>query len=308
MKTPPTSGRRSRRALAAVALTGSALAALATATPAGAVTSAAPAAPAGVTSSEAWVGGAQVLCTSHRSGLAPRLAQDIAGSLRGRQGTSALALYDRSTATTCSLNADRAFDSASVVKATVLGALLRQAMDGHRTLTPREVALSTAMITKSDNAATSTLWRQIGHDGINRFLTLAGMRHTVPAADGRWGLSQVTAGDQLKLLQLLTSDNPVLDRPARTYALNLMRRVVPEQRWGVSAGAPGTAAVHLKNGWLPRTTHGWRVHSIGAFTDGGHDDGIVVLSQGDPTMDYGITTIQGASRVIHRDLGQAHVR
>jgi beta-lactamase class A len=261
-----------------------------------------------VTASKAWVDGAQVLCTSRQPGLAPRLAQDIAGSLHDRQGTSALAFYDRRTATTCSLNADKAFDSASVVKVTVLGALLRQAMDAHRTLTPREVALSTAMITRSDNAATSVLWRQVGPHGISRFLDLAGMRHTVPAADGHWGLSQVTAGDQLKLLQLLTSDHPALDRPSRTYALALMQRVVPDQRWGVSAGAPGTAAVHLKNGWLPRTAHGWRVHSIGAFTSGGHDGGIVVLSHGDPTMEYGITTIQDASRAIHRDLEPARTR
>ncbi|MGP4002416.1 serine hydrolase [Streptomyces sp. 8N706] len=294
---------RLRRTVAAVAAAGSVLTVLATAGPAGASTA------------RAAVGDAQVVCTSRQPGLAARLSQDIAGSLRGRQGSSALALYDRRTATTCDLKSDTAFDSASVVKVTVLGALLRQAMEAHRGLTPREVTLTTAMITESDNASTSALWRQVGDQGISRFLSLAGMRDTVPGADGRWGLTQITARDQLTLLRLLTSDNAVLDRTARDYALGLMRRVVPEQRWGVPAGAPGAAAVHVKNGWLPRPAGGWRVHSIGTFTchdgvgdcagDSDSDDGIVVLSQGSPTMEYGIATIQGASRVLHRDLAAA---
>ena len=29
--------------------------------------------------------------------------------------------------------------------------------------------------------------------------------------------------------------------------------------------------MHVKNGWLSRATHGWRVNSVGAFTGHGHD-------------------------------------
>ncbi|MER5466434.1 serine hydrolase [Streptomyces sp. NPDC002668] len=281
---------RARRGLATVLAAGTTLAALATAAPAEAST-------AGAT-----VGGAHVTCTSRQPGLADRLSKDIAGALRGRQGASALALYDRRTATSCAFRADAAFDSASVVKVTVLGALLRQVMEEHRYLTPREVELTTAMITKSDNDATSTLWRQIGPKGIQHFLTLAGMRDTVAGPKGYWGRTQITASDELKLLRLLSSDNPVLDRNARAYALGRMNRVVPDQRWGVSAGAPGTATVHLKNGWLPRATNGWRVHSIGAFTGGGHEYEIVVLSHGNRTMNDGVATVEGASRIVNRDL------
>ncbi|WP_327328615.1 class A beta-lactamase-related serine hydrolase [Streptomyces sp. NBC_01210] len=282
--------RRARRGLATALVVGTTLAALATAAPAEAST-------AGAT-----VGGAQVTCTSRLPGLAGRLSKDIAGALHGRQGASALALYDRTTATSCTYKADATFDSASVVKATVLGALLRLAMEEHRSLTPHEVDLTTAMITKSDNDATSALWRQIGPKGIQHFLTLAGMRDTVAGPKGYWGRTQITASDELKLLRLLTSDNSVLDRNARTYALGLMNRVVPDQRWGVSAGAPGSATVHLKNGWLPRATKGWRVHSIGAFTGGGHEYAIVVLSHGNRSMNDGIATIEGAARIINRDL------
>ncbi|MER5361512.1 serine hydrolase [Streptomyces sp. NPDC002785] len=274
------------------------------ATPASAGTTSASAgttsASAGTTSAAA--GDSKVVCTSKKPGLASELSHDIAGALNGRQGTWSLALYDRFTNTTCELKADTPFDSASVVKVSVLGALLRQAEEAHRKLTPREVKLTTAMITKSDNASTSALWHQIGAAGFKKFLALAHMRHTVPGSGGSWGLTQITAGDQLRLMQLLTTENAVLTPSSRSYALDLMNRVTPGQRWGVPAGSPTAATVHVKNGWLPRTTGGWRVNSVGAFTGGGHDYGMAVLSTGNGTMDYGVVTVEGAARIIHRDL------
>jgi hypothetical protein len=48
--------------------------------------------------------------------------------------------------------------------------------------------------------------------------------------------------------------------------------------------------VHVKNGWRPLPTHGWRIHSI------------VMLTQDNPTMAYGITTIQTIARAINHDL------
>ncbi|WP_326633221.1 MULTISPECIES: serine hydrolase [unclassified Streptomyces] len=283
----------SRRGVAAVLATSALLAVFTTAAPASAST-------AGAT-----VGGSKVVCTSQKAGLASRLSHDIAGALNGRQDTSALALYDRITGTTCELRADTHFDSASVVKVTVLGALLRQAEEAHRKLTPQEVKLTTAMITKSDNDATSALWHQIGSAGFEKFLALADMRHTVPGSGGSWGLTQITAGDELRLMQLLTTGNTVLSATSRAYALDLMEHVTPGQRWGVPAGSPASATVHVKNGWLPRATDGWRVHSVGAFTGSGHDYGMAVLSSGNLTMDYGVATIEGAARVIHRDLTSA---
>lgn len=261
--------------------------------------------PASADTASATAGGAKVFCTSKRPGLASELSRDIASALGGREGTSSLALYDRITETTCELKSDTHFDSASVVKVSVLGSLLRQAEEAHRKLTPREVQLTTAMITKSDNDSTSALWHQIGAAGFKRFLALAQMRHTVPGSGKSWGLTQITAGDQLRLMQLLTTKNAVLGPASRGYALDLMNRVTPGQQWGVPAGSPATATVHVKNGWLPRTTDGWRVHSVGAFTGGGHDYGMAVLSTGSRTMDYGIGTIEGAARVIHHDLSSA---
>jgi hypothetical protein len=60
--------------------------------------------------------------------------------------------------------------------------------------------------------------------------------------------------------------------------------------------------VHVKNGWLPRATHGWRIHSIGAFTWPKGWYTIVVLTQDNPTMAYGVTTIERIARAVHHDL------
>ncbi|NUR69110.1 MAG: hypothetical protein HOQ47_25400 [Streptomyces sp.] len=243
-----------------------------------------------------------VSCTSAKAGLADKLQRDITSALANRKGTIAVGLYDRSTKTTCTLRSSTAYDSASVVKVTVLATLLWDAKKHDRYLTDRETTLAKAMITKSDNAATSTLWKQLGLTKIKGFLTAAGMTQTKPGADGYWGLTQITVTDEQKLLKLITASNTVLSDNSRTYIRKLMGQVISSQRWGTPYGAPSGVLVHVKNGWLQRSTHGWRVHSVGTFKGGGHDYMITVLTHGNSTMNYGITTIQGVAKVIHKDL------
>ncbi|OKI05477.1 hypothetical protein A6A06_11725 [Streptomyces sp. CB02923] len=246
----------------------------------------------------------QVTCTSAEDGRAERLAKDLGRVLNSHAsgGHLSFALYDRKSNTKCAYDASRKYDSASVVKVTVLGALLRQAQDEKRELTADEKNLAEQMITKSDNDATSALWKKIGLARINTFLRLAGMHDTLPDTEGYWGLTQINAADQLTLLNLLTTENSVLGGTARAYALDLMSRVVPEQRWGVPAGAPAGAKVHVKNGWLERTGGGWRVHSVGAFTGQGHDYALAVLTADHPTMSAGVEAIEDLSRTVHKDL------
>ncbi|MEU6240704.1 serine hydrolase [Streptomyces sp. NPDC047024] len=243
-----------------------------------------------------------VSCTSAKAGLAAKLTKDITAALAQRKGSVALGVYDRSTGTTCSLRATSAYDSASTVKVTVLATLLWDAKKHNRYLTSTESTLATAMITKSDNTATSKLWKQLGLTRIKGFLAAAGMTKTMPGANGYWGLTQINVTDEQKLLKLVTAKNTVLSDSSRAYILKLMGQVVSSQRWGTPAGAPSTVAVHVKNGWLQRATHGWRVHSLGTFNGAGHDYMITVLTQDNSTMDYGVTTIQTVAKAIHKDL------
>ncbi|WP_329350796.1 class A beta-lactamase-related serine hydrolase [Streptomyces sp. NBC_01261] len=243
-----------------------------------------------------------VSCTSAKAGLAAKLKKDITAALATRKGTVAVGLYDRTTKTTCTLRATSAYDSASTVKVTVLATLLWDAKKHNRTLTTRESTLAKAMITKSDNDATSTLWKQLGLTKIKGFLTAAGMTQTKPGANNYWGLTQETVTDEQKLLNLVTAKNTVLSDNSRAYILMLMNQVISSQRWGTPSGAPSSVTVHVKNGWLQRSTHGWRVHSLGTFNGGGHDYMMSVLTQDNSTMSYGITTIQGVAKAIHKDL------
>ncbi|MCS0605344.1 class A beta-lactamase-related serine hydrolase [Streptomyces sp. LP11] len=243
-----------------------------------------------------------VSCTSAKAGLADKLKTDITAALKNRKGTVAVGLYDRATDTTCTLRATSAFDSASTVKVTVLAALLWDAKKRDRYLTSTETRLATAMITQSDNDATSKLWKQLGPTKIKGFLGAAEMTKTVPGEGQYWGLTQENVTDEQKLLRLVTAKNGVLSDNSRAYILKLMGQVVTSQRWGTPAGAPASVAVHVKNGWLQRATHGWRVHSLGTFSGAGHDYMLSVLTQDDSTMDYGVATIQDVARAVHKDL------
>jgi beta-lactamase class A len=262
------------------------------------VLSLAPQAGAAVRSAAAGSG----LCrSSAHPRLAARVGRDIDAARQGRVSEIALRVDDPGRGLQCWLHGARRFDSASVVKVAILGALLRKALDQHRYLTGAEAAEASAMITRSDNDAASELWYELGRGYIHHFLKLAGMRQTVLGLDGYWGLTQITAHDEVLLLRLLLHRNPVLDLASRRYALNLMAQVIASQRWGVPAGAPARLTVHVKNGWLPSVSHGWYVRSIGCFT-GRHS--IVILTDGNPTFAYGVATIQGVARAVNRDLNR----
>lgn len=104
------------------------------------------------------------------------------------------------------------------------------------------------------------------------------------------------------LLRVLLTPNTVLSSNSRGYALGLMAQVISSQRWGVPAGAPRTVTVQVKNGWLPRATHGWRINSIGGFTGHGARYSIVVLTEDNPSMAYGVRTVETIAQVVNRDL------
>ncbi|QKW23163.1 serine hydrolase [Kitasatospora sp. NA04385] len=159
------------------------------------------------------------------------------------------------------------------------------------------------MITRSDNDAAVRLWKYVGPVRMQAFLDLAGLRDTVLSPDG-FGLTQVTAADELRQLDVYTTDPDVLTPEHKAYGLRLMAEVEADQRWGTPFGAPPGVTVHVKNGWLQRATHGWRVHSLGVFTGPTRVYRIAVLTDDDPTESYGIGTVQRVSRRIHRVLAE----
>jgi len=268
---------------------------------------AASAAGGGVTSASAAISAKIVregICTAPvaHEALAARLSRDIKAALAGRHDEYGATVFDRTREVTCRLSEGHRFHSASVVKATILAALLRWHQETGKPLTSTERYLATLMITQSDNDAASALWDELGHARIQHFMDLARMTETELGPDGYWGLTEITARDELTLLRLLTQSNAVLSDYSRGYELGLMSRVISSQRWGVPAGAPSGLTVHVKNGWLPEEVGGWHINSIGAFAGHGRDYMIVVLTDANPTMEYGVDTVQRVAEVVHRDV------
>lgn len=214
-------------------------------------------------------------------------------------GHLSLAVRDTDSRTTAEYAPSaHAFATASIAKVGILAALLLQAQDEGRTLTPTERATAQRMITRSDNAAADTLWSQIGGaPGLARAGTQLGLTETTPGPEGHWGLTTTTAADQLRLLAAVTEPDSPLNARSRTFMADLMGNIVADQSWGVSAAADPDTGFMLKNGWLPRSATGlWVVNSIGVVHHGGHRVLVAVLSDNQPSQKAGIDLVEKAAR------------
>jgi beta-lactamase class A len=223
------------------------------------------------------------------------LGTAVARYVRSRQSRVGIAVYDANTHTTYGLNQAATFQTASIVKTQILGAVLQRAQAQRRPLTAVARANLAAMIQRSDNHAATTLWHLLGGaSAVAAFDRLVPMPATTPHP--AWGLTTTTAADNVRLLRAVAFPNATLTPRHRAYGLSLLEQVVREQRWGVAAGvAPGTV-VALKNGWLPLADPAhWRVNSIG-WVRGAHRNYVVaVLTDHNPSMQYGIDTSSSAA-------------
>jgi beta-lactamase class A len=205
------------------------------------------------------------------------------------------------TGVECRYNEGHRSHSASVVKATILAALLYWRQHTHTSLTSTEKHEATLMIEYSDNNAATYLWNDVGHTRLNQFIKAATMTETELNSGGYWGLSEITARDELQLTRLLTEHNSVLTDSSRAYELNLMNHVVSYERWGVPAGAPSGLTVCVKNGWLNDPVL-WVINSIGAIEGHGRDYKMAILTYNNPSEQYGINTVQAIAEAANHDL------
>jgi hypothetical protein len=274
-------------AVASVALIGAAAAAPATAM--AATTAAAKAAP---------------ICTSAKHPfIAAKISAGISAALAARPGSFVgLDAGDSADGLSCQLHETDHFYAASVMKATILSALLMK-VGGPGHLSSAQRSLAVQMITQSSNSAAQTLWEEEGMSAVQKFLDKAGMTHTV--LNDAWGLTLITPHDELRLLQVLT-DSTVINSASRGYVLKLMAEVISSERWGVSEGASASVTVHIKNGWLPYPGSGWNINSIGAFTGKNILYQMAILTTSpsgqNQSESYGIETIEAAAGVFNKDL------
>ncbi len=188
------------------------------------------------------------------------------------------------------LQGDRRFPSASVVKAMLALAVVREARS--RVLTTRERALLGPMITVSDNDAASTIYRRVGGAGLYRVARAAGM--TRFADVGNWADAQLTARDQARLFMRIDRLAP---KRHRAYLRRLLGSIVPWQRWGIAAVAqPRGFHIMFKGGWRTGIAH-----QVALLERDGTRISLAVLTSGSPSPAYGQATQAGiAERVLVR--------
>jgi hypothetical protein len=211
----------------------------------------------------------------------------------GVSGAASVAVYDLDDGNQLTAG-QGAYETASIVKVDILVSLLVQR---NGSLTTAQKTLATSMITLSDNAAATALFKAIGSTtGLNKTNKALGLVETSAGTNGNWGLTRTTAADQIRLLKLIFLPDSVLSSASRTYVSSLMSSVSKGQDWGVTAAADDGDDSAVKNGWLQRsTTELWDVTSIGCVEAHGHRFLVVVLVTSASSMSRGVSTIEKAA-------------
>ncbi|MBQ1028837.1 serine hydrolase [Micromonospora sp. C97] len=221
-------------------------------------------------------------------------------------GHLAVAALDRQGTAAVTAGTKR-FETASIVKVNILAALLLRQRPPGKALGANTRRLAEDMIVSSDNDAAVALWQRIeGSRGLTAANRAFGLRETKP--NSHWGLTTTTAADQLRLLTALTSPTGPLTPQDRTFIMGLMTKVIPEQRWGITAARePGNRSVYVKNGWDTADVDGgrWLVNSIGRIVEARHDWLIAVLSDHHVSQKAGVRVVEKAATYVLKELRAA---
>jgi len=210
-----------------------------------------------------------------------------------------VSVHDSRTGCDLSYRPDLRLTTASVLKAEIMAGVLLRAQEAGRELTPWEQDRILPMITESADGPAGELWSSLGGvAGMQAVDRAFGLTETVQAAP--WGLTRTSAADRTRLQrQLLLGEYGPLDAHFRAVARSYMLRVIPSQRWGITAGVPAGWAVPLKNGFFPSTCCAWRVNSSGVVErPDGTAYAATILSAGWSTEADGIQAVELISRVI----------
>jgi zinc D-Ala-D-Ala dipeptidase len=187
----------------------------------------------------------------------------------------------------------RTYVSASLVKAMLLVAYLRGI--GNRAPDAGERGSLGPMITVSSNDAADTVYYRVGDAALYRLAQLAGMRSFSVA--GYWGNAGFSAEDQARFFNRIDRLAP---QASRGYARGLLSSIVSYQRWGFSRYSLAAGfRTFFKGGWRG-TDAGELVHEAALFELGRTRISMAVLTDGNPSHDYGTETLRGVAQRLFR--------
>jgi hypothetical protein len=224
----------------------------------------------------------------------------IADYVAGRSDNATVAVADLNSGQIFQFRPGVLENTASTLKVDILATLLSRAQSEGRTLTPAEQSLAVPMIEDSLDSAANTLWGELGPDAVGNVERQAGMTSTVPATNGVWGATITSALDRVDMMRSLVEPNAVLSDSSRSYVLNLMENITPSQDWGATGGVPPGVTVALKNGFA--VISGWQINTEGWVSGDGRNYLIGVLTNGNPSENYGIDTVDAISSIVWQDM------
>jgi beta-lactamase class A len=188
---------------------------------------------------------------------------------------------------------DRQFSSASVSKALLLAAELRRLEREGLPLDGQTKALLEPMITYSDNSAADAVYARVGDAGLAEVASRAGMRSFEPIP-GFWGGDQITASDIARFFYRLEAN---LSGPHRRYAMGLLARITPVERWGIPQAIGAGWSIWFKGGWRPpgqEQTSGTVTHQAALLEHRrGERVALAVLTEEPPGSSTGFAAIKG---------------
>lgn len=190
--------------------------------------------------------------------------------------------------------------SASLLKPVIMGTLLTRPSVRHRPLTTAERALLTPMIRWSANEPASTLFVRLGPRTIQRFGQRHGLRSLRVAAP-TWGSSRITAAGYARFFRALPE---AIGLRHRRVARRLLRTVIRAQRWGVPPVAPRGWTLLLKGGWRAGRGYGRIVNQAARLECGKTVVSLTILTDHDPSHDYGTRTVRGVARRLLRPVSR----
>ena len=188
------------------------------------------------------------------------------------------------------------FATASLVKVHLVALMLWRAERGGTGLTAAQRSDAEQMLIRSENDPANRAYAALGGSaGIEQGLEKAVGFSRIQVGDQfRWGHSTTRPRDVVALLdEVLATDR---DTPYELLQ-DAMSRVVPEQRWGVSALADRGSRVQTKVGWVD-DPDGWVVNSSGRVLVDDAPVLISVMTDRNASLEDGIATIEEVARLV----------
>ena len=211
--------------------------------------------------------------------------------IAGRDGEVAFAVVDSNGREAGGYHEHQRFQLASLSKALLLAASLR---DDPTPDAATEATLR-AMITESDNGAAYTVFGRVGAKGMKAVAREADMADYEQGAG--WLDTRASAADQARLFSRYESLVPA---EARALARELLSGITPMQRWGIPAAAGHEGwRTYFKGGWLGMDNKlmvqaAWLVKGEKTWA-------LAVMSDENPTRSTGWDTQKGVAGLL---LGQ----